>query len=103
MLRHLVAGIVDRNLEAVRSGISIAFELGQRRNVLDLLDVAAWRMIDADELQVLDPVCSGLTNTQVAARLHVSLATVKTHVAHIFTKVGVPNRATLIAEAHARR
>jgi DNA-binding CsgD family transcriptional regulator len=47
-------------------------------------------------------VVEGLTNPQIAARLLISAETVKTHLGHIFTKLGVQRRAELAALA-ARR
>ena len=47
-------------------------------------------------------VSEGLTNPQIAERLLMGRATVKTHLEHIFTKLGIRSRAQLAAEA-ARR
>ena len=47
-------------------------------------------------------VAEGLTNPQIAERLLMGRATVKTHLEHIFTKLGIRTRAELAAEA-ARR
>lgn len=45
------------------------------------------------ERQVLCLVASGLTNAQIAEKLFVSPNTIKTHVASIYTKLGISNRA----------
>ena len=42
-------------------------------------------------------MADGLTNPAIAERMFVSTATVKTHVAHIFRKLDVHNRAELAA------
>lgn len=47
------------------------------------------------EYQIADLVCRGYTNAEIATLLGVSLATVKTHLLHIFRKVDVNNRAAL--------
>ncbi len=44
------------------------------------------------EIEVLRLLADGLDNTQIAAELHVSPATVKRHVSAILTKLGVANR-----------
>jgi len=51
-----------------------------------------------EELRVTELVADRLTNPQIAARLFMSLGTVKTHLIHVFTKLGVANRAELVAE-----
>lgn len=51
------------------------------------------------ELEVLRLVADGLSNRQVAKALFVSEATVKTHLNHAFTKLGVDSRTAAIAAA----
>ncbi|WP_423922045.1 response regulator [Frigoribacterium sp. 2-23] len=53
------------------------------------------------EAEVLALVAVGLANPEVAARLFVSVATVKTHVNTVFAKLGVRTRAEAIAAVHA--
>ena len=42
-------------------------------------------------------VAEGLSNPGIADRLSISRATVKVHLAHVFTKLDVINRAQLVA------
>lgn len=56
-------------------------------------------VLSARELEVLSVLAEGLTNQQVADRLHVSLATVKTHLNHIYDKLGARKRTRAIARA----
>lgn len=51
------------------------------------------------ELEVLRLIAEGLSNTEIADRLVVSTATVKTHINHIFTKTDLRDRAQLVAYA----
>lgn len=46
------------------------------------------------EREVAALMASGLTNAQIATRLGVSHASVKAHLAHLFTKLGVDNRVS---------
>jgi DNA-binding NarL/FixJ family response regulator len=55
------------------------------------------------ELQVLELVARGATNREVAARLQVSEATVKTHLVHAFGKLGVSDRTAAVTTALERR
>jgi len=52
------------------------------------------------EHAVLRLVARGATNAEVAASLHVSEATVKTHIGSIFAKLGVRDRAAAIVFAY---
>ncbi len=47
------------------------------------------------ERDVLAHVGEGLSNAQIAERLHIGVTTVKTHIAHLLTKTGCPNRIRL--------
>jgi PAS domain S-box-containing protein len=51
------------------------------------------------ELEVLQLVADGCTNEQVAERLVVSPATVKTHLQHVYEKLGTGQRAFAVAAA----
>ncbi len=62
-----------------------------------------WESLTPTELQVVELVTSGLTNPQIGERLFVSKRTVQTHVAHVFTKLGVSTRSELAATAAGRR
>lgn len=54
------------------------------------------------ELDALRLIAEGHTNRAVAARMHVSEATVKTHLAHAFDKLGVGDRAAAVRVAYER-
>jgi DNA-binding NarL/FixJ family response regulator len=54
------------------------------------------------ELEVLALVARGASNRDAAARLFISEATVKTHLLHIYAKLGVSDRAAAVAEAFNR-
>lgn len=51
------------------------------------------------ELEVLGLVAEGLANKAIARRLHVSEATIKTHLVHTFTKLDVTTRTAAVAAA----
>jgi DNA-binding CsgD family transcriptional regulator len=49
------------------------------------------------ELRVVGAAAEGLTNAAIASRLFMSHWTVKAHLAHAYTKLGVANRLQLAA------
>jgi DNA-binding NarL/FixJ family response regulator len=85
---------------AVQRRLLDAFGSGDRFGVAD----AAGLVQPPDELtpreaEVLAHIAAGLSNTEIAATLFVSEATVKTHINHIFTKTGLRDRAQLVGYA----
>jgi ATP/maltotriose-dependent transcriptional regulator MalT len=61
-----------------------------------------WASLTPSELQVVSLVGEHLTNPEIAARLFVSRATVKTHLVHVFSKLGIDSRSELVAKAVRR-
>jgi ATP/maltotriose-dependent transcriptional regulator MalT len=55
-------------------------------------------LLSSRELEVLDLIAAGLTNQQIAARLYVSLHTVKSHARNIYAKLGVSSRTQAAAK-----
>ena len=51
------------------------------------------------EMQVLHYLAEGMTNQQIADKLHLGEATVKSHIRHLFDKLGVYNRCNLLIAA----
>ncbi|GAA1341264.1 response regulator [Saccharothrix algeriensis] len=58
--------------------------------------------LSAREREVLALIARGRTNREAAAALHISEATVKTHLLHIYAKLEVPDRASAVAAAFQR-
>jgi len=52
------------------------------------------------ELEVLTQIAKGLSNTEIAAELYVSVATAKTHVSRIMSKLNARDRAQLVVLAY---
>jgi DNA-binding NarL/FixJ family response regulator len=54
------------------------------------------------EIEVLQLVSQGCNNREIATRLHISQATVKSHLIHIFDKLGVSDRTAAVTSAFQR-
>lgn len=59
--------------------------------------------LSARELEILQAVATGHTNKEIAQELFISQATVKTHLVHIFDKLGVDNRTSAVAKAREQQ
>ncbi|MGH3765934.1 MAG: LuxR C-terminal-related transcriptional regulator [Pseudonocardiaceae bacterium] len=62
-----------------------------------------WDSLTPTELQVVCHITAGLTNRQICQRMFISPGTVKTHLSHIFTKLGATSRSHVAAEAAKRK
>jgi DNA-binding CsgD family transcriptional regulator len=61
-----------------------------------------WDSLTPSEERVVELVAAGLPNREIAAKLFVSVATVKTHLIHVYGKLDVRTRAELAAAATSR-
>ena len=59
--------------------------------------------LSAREIEILQALQTGASNREIAARLFISEATVKTHLIHIYTKLRVDNRTAAVDKARERR
>jgi DNA-binding NarL/FixJ family response regulator len=75
---------------------NVATRLMQRMRELDE------EALSAREIEVLELVASGTSNKEIAKRLWVSETTVKSHMLHIFDKLGVTDRTAAVTEALKR-
>ena len=57
--------------------------------------------LSSRELEVLPLIAEGLTNQEIAARLYLSLHTVKAHARTIYAKLGVSSRTQAVAKGRA--
>lgn len=92
--------LVDAALAAAAGRTVLSPEI-QARLVLRTVNPA--RSLSEREVEVLQQVAAGATNREVARALFISESTVKTHLAHLFEKLGVDNRTALVAAARERR
>lgn len=60
-------------------------------------------VLSAREVELLELLATGMSNKAISKQLFISEATVKTHLVHIYAKLGVDNRTAAIAVASQRR
>ena len=58
--------------------------------------------LSSREIEVLELVSTGHSNSDIAASLHISEPTVKSHLSHIFSKLDVTSRTAAVAAARAK-
>lgn len=83
----------------------------QRKRVLsqEVAGVLAERLMRPDEalsareIEILRALQTGASNRAIADRLFISQATVKTHLIHIYNKLGVDNRTAAVDQARERK
>jgi DNA-binding CsgD family transcriptional regulator len=63
---------------------------------------SGWPSLTPTEQTVVDLVCEGLSNKEIAVRLLVSRRTVDTHLTHVYAKLGVGSRTELVSLALRR-
>ncbi|MQA04508.1 MAG: response regulator [Streptosporangiales bacterium] len=51
------------------------------------------------ETEILRLVAAGCTNKEIAGTMHLSLSTIKTHLLHVFAKLGVDDRTAAVVAA----
>jgi DNA-binding CsgD family transcriptional regulator len=75
---------IDETVAYVRRG------RGARRR-----PAAGWGSLTPTELEVVRLAVEGLSNPEIGRRLFMSRGTVKTHLSHVYAKLGVANRTEL--------
>jgi DNA-binding NarL/FixJ family response regulator len=70
--------------------------------LVNRMRVPAEETLTSREIEVLELVARGASNADVAASLFISEATVKTHLLHIFGKLGVDDRTAAVVSALER-
>jgi DNA-binding NarL/FixJ family response regulator len=96
---------IERAIRAVAAGHTHLDPAIQQRLVTAVLTTTTQTSTLPDELtsreiEVLKLIAAGLSNTEIAAALVVSAATIKTHINHIFQKTGARDRAQAVRYAY---
>ena len=88
--------------EGAALSIDAAVDYATRARGARARPLRGWESLTPTELEVMRHVAGGQTNPQIGGRMFISRNTVKTHLSHIFAKLGVSSRAELAAEAAKR-
>lgn len=94
----------DEVLRAIRSTAAGEAALASRvaSRLMQRMRAPGQEALTAREIEVIMLVARGLTNKEIANALYLSEATVKTHLLHVFAKLGVDDRTEAVTVA-ARR
>ncbi|WIY01584.1 response regulator transcription factor [Amycolatopsis mongoliensis] len=90
-----------RAVEAAARGEAVLSPAVASR-LLGRMRAPAREALSQRELEVLTLVARGSTNKEAAKKLFISEATVKTHLIHVYAKLGVKDRAAAVAVAFER-
>ncbi|OAP24356.1 Transcriptional regulatory protein DegU [Amycolatopsis sp. M39] len=90
-----------RAVEAAAQGQAVLSPTVATRLMGQLRHPAA-DLLSEREIEVLRLIAKGATNRRAAEQLFISQATVKTHLLHVYAKLGVNDRAAAVAAAFAQ-
>jgi predicted ATPase/DNA-binding CsgD family transcriptional regulator len=88
--------------DGARLTLDEAVAYGRRSRGARRRPAAGWASLTPTELDVVRLVVDGLTNPEIGGRLFMSRGTVKTHLSHVYAKLGVANRTELATLATPR-
>jgi DNA-binding NarL/FixJ family response regulator len=87
-----------RAIRAAATGESVLAPTVAAR-IMTRMRAPAEENLSAREIEVLQLVARGNSNKEVGKALHISTATVKTHLIHIYSKLGVDDRTSAVTTA----
>ena len=92
------AGCEPAHLQAAHAYIEFNLEQYIRQSGQYLRMALSTRFgLSSREIDVIELICCGRTNSEIAELLQIGMATVKTHLIRIYQKLGVENRASVVA------
>lgn len=97
LLKDAAPAQIVRAVELAAAGETVLSAAQEARVVATQRSAA--RALSEREREVLQLIALGMSNREVARRLFVSEATVKTHLAHVYDKLGAPSRTAAVAVA----
>ncbi|GAB2495850.1 response regulator [Nocardiopsis aegyptia] len=101
LLKDALPDELLRGVRAVHRGESVLAPTAARL-LMGQVRAPARRALSDRELEVLRLVAEGASNRTAAARLFISEASIKTHLQHVYDKLGVRDRAAAVGAAYRR-
>ena len=101
MLKDASRDSLYRAVRAAASGEPV-FAPSVSRRLIGRMRSPAEEKLSSRELEVLGLVAGGASNSDIAGQLNISQATVKSHLIHIFEKLGVSDRTAAVTLALQR-
>lgn len=96
-----VDGYLDKQLGIEETlGALTAVTHGQKyidKNIKAMLEIGKWLNISNREKEVINLLSQGLTQKEIADKLHISNRTVETHIKKLSSKMGAKNSAHLVS------
>ena len=91
----------EQLFQAVRNAASGEMALAPRvaEKVMQRLTSTSKNTLSSREIEVLELASQGNPNKEIAKKLYITEATVKSHFVHIFSKLGVTDRTAAVTEA----
>jgi two-component system nitrate/nitrite response regulator NarL len=91
--------LIDAIHQVARGQIVIAPELqSDVARGIRLREADPRPLLSARECEILELTAAGMTAPEMSRRLHVSASTVRTHLLHLYEKLGVAERAAAVAQ-----
>jgi DNA-binding NarL/FixJ family response regulator len=105
LLKEVLPDELIRAIRVVAAGEALLTPAATRRLITAYVSqperqVSPLPDITARELEVLELIARGRSNEEIAAELHVSIGTVKSHISRLLTKLDARDRAQLVVAAY---
>jgi len=105
LLKEVLPDELIRAIRVVAAGEALLTPAATRRLITAYVSqperqVRSLPDVTARELEVLELIARGRSNEEIAAELHVSIGTVKSHISRLLTKLNARDRAQLVVAAY---
>jgi two-component system, NarL family, nitrate/nitrite response regulator NarL len=96
MFNKCIHSVHQGEIWADNRGVSLAISVLASTPVVRTIGANGLKLLSKRELEVVQSVCQGLTNQEIADRMALSRHTIKNYLFRVFDKLGVSSRAELL-------